>query len=113
MSIERRLHPRVFTELSAQANKGDDQFPVQVVNISISGLQIEGGGQLAGLTAQAGKPSIEMNLNFTLAGQVVNLLCRVVYKRRMSADRAALGLNIIDMADEDRSAIERYVESKF
>ncbi|TCK08952.1 PilZ domain-containing protein [Marinobacterium mangrovicola] len=112
MDADRRLYPRVFTDLSAQANKGSDNFPVQVVNLSMTGFQVEGGGQLAALTAEAGKPSVELSLNFQLAGQAVNSLCRVVYKRRMSVDRAALGLKIISIDDEARSAIESYVHAK-
>lgn len=112
MGVERRLYPRVFTDLSAQANKGSDNFSVQVVNLSLNGFQVEGGEQLAALKAEAGKPSVELNLNFQLAGQPVTSLCRVVYKRRMSADRAALGLKIISMDDEARSVIESYVHSR-
>ncbi|SEF97200.1 PilZ domain-containing protein [Marinobacterium lutimaris] len=112
MDADRRLYPRVFADLSAQANKGSDQFPVQLVNLSLSGFQIEGGGQLAALKADAGKAGIELSLDFQLAGKTLSSLCRVVYKRRMSADRAALGLKIISMDEDARSVIADYVQSR-
>lgn len=112
MSADRRLYPRVFADLSAQVNKGSDNFPVQVVDLSMSGFQIEGEGQLATLTAEPGKPGVELSLDFQLAGEAVKSLCRVIYKRRLSVDRAALGLKILIIDDEARSAIERYVHSR-
>ncbi|WP_432695317.1 PilZ domain-containing protein [Marinobacterium sp. YM272] len=110
MSVDRRLHPRVFADLSAEANVGSDRFSVQLVDLSVSGFQIEGGGQLASLTPKPGQGGIELGLQFDLSGLEVNSLCRVVYKRRMSVDKAALGLKIVAIDDDARAAIETYVK---
>ncbi|KEA61941.1 hypothetical protein ADIMK_4088 [Marinobacterium lacunae] len=109
MHDDRRLHPRVDTDLDAQVLVGQDNLPVRMVNLSVGGLMIEGSGQLAGLSASPATGTIEIGVRFDLEHQPVNGTCRVVYKRRLSADKAALGLKIIDMDEALRAAIDRYV----
>lgn len=108
---DRRLHPRVVTDLSARVEAGPLKLPVQMVNLSLGGFLVEGDGQLTGLPASASSGSIELNLSFDLESLEVSSFCRVVYKRRLSADKAALGLKILEIDERARDAIDNYVRS--
>lgn len=111
MSVDRRLHPRVFINLCAEVKVGNERFPVQLVDLSVSGFQIEGAGSLVSLVPEPGKGGVELDLQFNLSDTPVNSQCRVVYKRRMSVDRAALGLKMLTIDDDARDAIKSYVEN--
>jgi len=109
MHDDRRLYPRITTDLGARVRLGQDTLPVQMVNLSLGGFLIEGGGRLATLASSPATGTIEFSVSFELEEQELTSECRVVYKRRLSADKAALGLKIIGMNDAARAAIEAYV----
>ncbi|WP_027855153.1 PilZ domain-containing protein [Marinobacterium litorale] len=110
MQLERRLHPRVATDLSGLVRFEGQAYPVSLVNISLSGFLIEGDGELTKLQAPPGCGGLDVQLRFQLDGEPINALCRVVYKRRLSINRTALGLTIISLPDDEVAIVDRFVE---
>lgn len=108
---DRRLHPRVVTDLTARVQAGQIKLPVHMVNLSLGGFLVEGDEQLTALPSSPVTGAIELNLSFDLESVEVTSRCRVVYKRRLSVDKAALGLKIIEIDDQARHVIDRYVRS--
>ncbi|WP_281419283.1 PilZ domain-containing protein [Marinobacterium ramblicola] len=108
---ERRLYPRVVTNLGAQVQFGEDIFPVEMVNLSLGGFLIEGCGRLVDLPKSPVTGAIEFGLSFEIENQKLTSQCRVVYKRRLSVDKAALGLKIIDMDESTQRVIDTYVRN--
>ncbi|GGB93339.1 hypothetical protein GCM10011352_19260 [Marinobacterium zhoushanense] len=107
---ERRLYPRVVTNLGAQVQFEQESFAVEMVNLSLGGFLIEGCGRLVNLPKSPVTGAIEFGLSFELENHTVTSQCRVVYKRRLSADKAALGLKIINMDESTQRVIDTYVK---
>lgn len=74
-----------------------------MINLSLSGLVVEGEGPLAALSAPGGARALELELRFSLEGQEIQGQCRVVYRRRLSINRVALGLNILALEDQPQT----------
>lgn len=111
MHVERRLHPRLNTDLGGEIHCQGESFLVRVINLSLSGLVVEGEGPLAALFASGGAKTLELALRFSLEGQQIQGRCRVVYRRRLSINRVALGLNILSLDDQPQTEalIDRHI----
>jgi hypothetical protein len=109
MHADRRLHPRVACDIAGEIHCQGKRFPVQVINLSLGGFLVEGEGDLTGLSAPVDRGALELELRFALDGVDIEAECRVVYKRRLSINRVALGLNILALSDQAVTEIDAYV----
>lgn len=113
MQSERRLHPRVNTELPGELEVAGATYDVVIVNLSAGGFLIEGSGDLLRLSPPAGLAALEVDLHFGLIDTPVHCRCRIVYKRRQSYDKGALGLHTLSISDEGLAVIRDFVEQQF
>lgn len=107
MHANRRLYPRLDTALSAQICHQGESFQVQVVNLSLGGLLVE--GELIGLYPPGGQGVLELDLSFDIDGRRVDTRCRLVYKRRLSFKRMVLGLHMLTLSPRAGAEIEDYI----
>ncbi|MBP0048726.1 PilZ domain-containing protein [Marinobacterium sp. AK62] len=110
MLQERRIYPRVPCQLPAELETSTGELiDVTVVNISRSGLHVEGGPELTGLQPPQGLGATEIWLHFGLDQQALHCHCRIVYKRRNAHDNIGLGLHLVSTDAATLKVIEEYV----
>lgn len=109
MLSERRIHPRVNVDLPATLSTVDgESLEVQLINLSINGLLLEGGQEL--LALKPGRDStIEFSLHYQLNALKVNSLCRVVYRQRLSQRKHRLGVKILSMDQAAMTEVEQFI----
>ncbi len=110
MSSERRLHPRINTDLPGELELSGNTYDIRVVNLSLGGFLVEGGSELAQLQYPAEPAVMEVDLHFGLEDTPLHCRCRVVYKRRQSYSQIGLGLRILSLASAAEEAIREFVD---
>lgn len=108
MHVNRRLYPRLNADFRGEIHCQGQRFQVQVVNLSLGGVLVE--GELLNLTAPASRGVLELNLYFELKETPIDTHCRVVYKRRLSFNRMVLGLHMVSPSRQTQTAIENYIQ---
>jgi len=110
MHANRRLYPRLNTDLSGDLRCRGQYCPVRVVNLSLGGLLIE--GDLASLTLPDSQGTRELELCFNIGSLCIDVRCRLVYTRRLSCKRIALGLHMLTLSPQGRDEIDAYVSKQ-
>lgn len=111
MLSERRLHPRVATDLPGELELAGTTFDVRLVNLSLAGFLVEGGAELTQLQLPYAQGVPEVDLHFGLEQGAIHCRCRVVYKRRHSHSEAALGLHILALSAAAEQSIVAFVDA--
>jgi hypothetical protein len=112
MVTERRLHPRIATDLEAEIVSPRDRALLQarLLNLSLGGLRIGGNSGLRDqLTADPGSSPIQVEVSFELSGTVVRLTCRHIHTLRLSADAFEFGFKIVDYHNDAEARLEAFV----
>lgn len=113
MSSERRIYPRVNTSLVAELESYDGNcIDVTLLNLSVSGMLIEGGNEIASLKPPVEGTPLEVHLHFGLDDQAVHCHCRAVYMRRQSQEHTQLGLSVLSVDRQALKAIQQYITDK-
>ncbi len=113
MNPERRIYPRIHVELPAEveANTGETA-DVTVLNLSVGGLLVEGGAELAGLKPPVEGVPLELKLHFGLDDEPLHCHCRVVYNQRLSQFKHRFGLTILSMDQPAIQHLQAFIESR-
>ncbi|WP_299182743.1 PilZ domain-containing protein [uncultured Neptuniibacter sp.] len=113
MHAERRIYPRIHVKLPAELSSGDGQsVDVSLINLSLGGMLVEGGADLAELKPVITGAPLEVNLHFGLNDQPVHCLCRVVYKQRQSQRCLRYGLSVLSMDLQTQEQLQSYIEQQ-
>ncbi len=117
MHVEMRLHPRIGVDLPAELEPFlGDCLDVRLLNLSISGVLVEGNRQLEQLLearrgAMSGMP-LELNLHFGLEEESIHCHCRLVHSRQLGQDQFHMGMKILSIADAYQRVLSHYVETR-
>lgn len=116
---ERRRHPRVYENLSAEIGLADGKtLKLTALNISLSGVQFgcdeeemrriktEGSPALHGETVEIG---LNVGLPSARAAETLEATCRLIYTRRVTQRRYCLGMQFTHLKGEGRQVLLRYL----
>lgn len=110
MNSERRIYPRVNTHLAAELETyTGNSIDVTLINLSVSGMLVQGGNEIASLTPPVEGAPLEVHLHFGLIDQAVHCHCRAVYVRRQSQECTQLGLSLLSIDRQALKCIQRYI----
>ena len=107
-SVESRHHPRVKNLNLVQIDRHDEEGAQadlatgRTLDISPGGIRLELYHPLPLRTM------VEMSL--ALDDNLVDVRGKVVYLEEIDGERCAMGIQFVDMTDEARQLLERYVE---
>lgn len=105
MNPERRIYPRVNVDIAAElSSREGESVDVTLLNLSLGGVLVEGGADMAMLKPPVAGAPLELYLHFGLDGEPLHCHCRVVYSQRQSQRCMRYGLAILSI---DHQAAER------
>lgn len=112
MSAERRVHPRVGCQLPAELEaRLGNSYSVTLTNISVGGCLAEGQLDLKELADRALRGPVELELSFGLE-EPIHCHCRLIYTRRLTQTRFAIGLRFLSLPDRHRDAINHFLSTQ-
>jgi hypothetical protein len=117
MHVELRLNPRVSVDMPAELEPFRGEcLDVRLINLSLSGVLVEGNGELEQLLHRsrglaAGMP-LELNLHFGLEQAPIHCHCRLIHSRRLAQDQFQMGMKILSIADSSQAELSRYISSR-
>lgn len=117
MNVDMRLHPRVSVDLPAELEPfRGDCLDVRLVNLSLSGVLVEGSAELEALLGARKSPAsdmpLELNLHFGLETQSIHCHCRMVHSRRLAENRFQVGMKILSIPTDSQGLLGRYIEAR-
>ncbi|WP_415885710.1 PilZ domain-containing protein [Neptuniibacter sp. QD37_6] len=113
MTTERRIYPRINTDIPAELSTQDGvSVDVTLINISLGGMLVEGGPDMNQLKPPFVGAPLEIYVHFGLNNQPVHCLCRVVYNQRQSQHCMRYGLAILSIDDQAAESLQSFIKSK-
>jgi hypothetical protein len=110
MIQERRIFPRLHVDIPAEVEDGRGvSADVTLLNLSLSGLLIEGGSDLLQLQPVVAGLPLELKVHFGLEDQPLHCHCRVVYNQRQSQQCMRYGLIILSIDQNASDALQAYI----
>lgn len=110
MHQERRIYPRLHVEIPAEVEDGrGESADVTLLNISLSGLLIEGGADLLQLKSPAAGLPLELKVHFGIEDSPVHCHCRVVYAQRQSQQCMRYGLIILSIDQHASDQLHSFI----
>ncbi|MGB0205501.1 MAG: PilZ domain-containing protein [Neptuniibacter sp.] len=110
MHQDRRIYPRIHVEIPAEVEDGrGETADVTLLNVSISGLLVEGGTDLLQLKAPAAGFPLELKVHFGIEGEPVHCHCRVVYNQRQSQQCMRYGLIILSIDQHASEKLQAFI----
>lgn len=113
---ERRHYPRISTELPVELQRdGGNRVQAVISDLSSHGMQVSCPRAEAERIDSSGK-QIEVQAHFTvpLAGGDGDVAahCKLVFARRIAADRYCIGLHFLDIEENSYAHLARFMESR-
>jgi PilZ domain-containing protein len=99
--VENRRHKRVPLRVDVECRQGQKWFEARGDNVSISGLLVR--------CTESFAPDTEITVSFTLPGAASRL--RLQARVAHIVPGVFMGLELLKLSEENRAAIERYVEA--
>lgn len=115
IQAEKRLNPRVITDIPVSVGLPAENNCGRIVNISIDGIAIQCDLEMAEkLKQNPSDPrySGEHQVSFSLPDNDLSLLCRVVHVRRLSQKSFEVGLRFISIEHSDRMTLLNFVNDQ-
>ncbi|WP_286236940.1 PilZ domain-containing protein [Neptuniibacter halophilus] len=108
---ERRIHPRIHVQLPAElATREGESVDVSLINLSLGGMLVEGGPEMAGLKPPVIGAPLELYLHFGIDDQPLHCLCRVVYNQRQSQTCLRYGLSILSIDQQASQVLQGFID---
>lgn len=110
MNQERRIYPRVHVEIPAEVEDGRGETAnATLLNLSLGGLLLEGGGDLLELQSPVKGMPLELKVHFGLESEPVHCHCRVVYSQRQSQQCMRYGLIILSIDQHASDMLQAFI----
>ena len=112
MNSERRIYPRLHVNIPAEVETlSGVSADVNLINISMSGMMIEGDTQLLELKAPVEGTPLELSLHFGLGSEALHCRCRVVYIQRQSQSCVRYGLCLLSIDQQSADCMQAYIDA--
>lgn len=116
MQGERRRYPRIKTDLPIEIQKEESDAIVQgtISDLSSTGVQVACSPDEAERFGTRGQ-QIDVQVRFRVPAPdaaPVAARCRLVFARRVCADRYCVGLNFIDVDDDSFANLAAFMETR-
>lgn len=113
MNPERRLYPRLNVNIPAEVEVSSGEgADVNLINISLGGMLIEGDERLQALRPPVEGAPLELGLHFGLEEQPVHCRCRVVYQQRQSQCITRFGLCVLSIDQQAADLLQNYISAR-
>ncbi|EAR59785.1 PilZ domain-containing protein [Neptuniibacter caesariensis] len=113
MNPERRIYPRLNVNIAAElSTREGETADVTLINLSLGGMLVEGGPEMAELKPPVQGAPLELYLHFGLADGPVHCLCRVVYNQRQSQRCLRYGLSILSVDHQASERLQAYIQQQ-
>ncbi len=113
--VERRHYPRISTEIPVEIRRGGTTRVQAVISdLSSHGMQVScARSEAERFDANGQQFEVEAHFTVPLAGgdAEVAAQCKLVFARRIAADRYCIGLNFLDMEELSYTHLARFMES--
>lgn len=114
MIIERRFHPRVSVNFPVEITFTDEEIslPGEVINLSLSGLQIQVSKIVADSIMSKNPYPPEFLLSIDIPDlKLDHLNARVIVNRRISQQYFQLGVKLCNLEDVQLNSLKQFINS--
>lgn len=111
LSLPHRQSPRVSTRLEMKIKKGNQILSANTVNISTGGMLIEAHVSMSDF---CNDDAVSIDMVIPENANTINIIGKVVRRVDNGKDKLPyLGVQFIDIAENDRKIIEKHIEKNF